>query len=261
MDAARTDTQLTDPGLTELHFHLLPGVDDGPTTMADSLELARAAVADGTSLVVATPHVRPGATIDPLGLPGLVAELRARLAADGIPLELHCGGELAHELVPALGQHELQAIAHGPPGARWLLVEAPFEGIGEDFHLATDELRDRGFGVLVAHPERSADVLLDDGVGLRRELAAGSLAQVNAMSLVGGHGPEVHDAAADLLADGLVSVVSSDAHGPSRPPAMQLARAALRALDAPPETIHALTASGPRRLLARGVGAGARVAA
>jgi protein-tyrosine phosphatase len=246
---------------TELHFHLLPGVDDGPATMADSLELARAAVADGTSIVVATPHVRAGGTLDPLGLPGAVAEVRAHVAALGIPLELHCGGELAHELVPTLGQHELQTIAHGPPGARWLLVEVPFEGIAEDFHLATDELRDRGFGVLLAHPERSADVLLDDGAGLRRELAAGSLVQVNAISLVGGHGEEVRCAAAELLTEGLVSVISSDAHGPSRPPALRLGRAALNALDMSPETIRALTASTPRSLLARGIPAGARLVA
>ena len=42
---------------TDIHFHLLPGVDDGPPTMADSLELAAAAVRDGCSTVVATPHV------------------------------------------------------------------------------------------------------------------------------------------------------------------------------------------------------------
>ena len=42
----------------ELHFHLLPGVDDGPGDMAESVELARLAVADGTSLVTVTPHVR-----------------------------------------------------------------------------------------------------------------------------------------------------------------------------------------------------------
>ena len=40
----------------ELHFHLLPGVDDGPADLASALDLARAAVADGTGLVVCTPH-------------------------------------------------------------------------------------------------------------------------------------------------------------------------------------------------------------
>ena len=42
----------------DLHFHLLPGVDDGPGDMDASLELARRAVADGIGTVVATPHVR-----------------------------------------------------------------------------------------------------------------------------------------------------------------------------------------------------------
>ena len=49
-------------------------------------------------------------------------------------------------MVGRLGQDDLDLVAQGPPGARWLLVEAPFERIGADFHAATDELRDRGFG-------------------------------------------------------------------------------------------------------------------
>ena len=42
----------------DLHFHLLPGVDDGPAEVSDSLELARAALRDRTETVVVTPHVR-----------------------------------------------------------------------------------------------------------------------------------------------------------------------------------------------------------
>jgi protein-tyrosine phosphatase len=255
------DITLADAGAAELHFHLLPGVDDGPEELADSIELARAAVVDGTSIVVATPHVRPGGGVEPLALPGLVAELRARLAAEGVPLEVHCGGELSHELVGVLGQHELQAIAHGRPGARWLLLEAPFEGIGEDFHTAAAELRDRGFGVLIAHPERSADALLDGGAGLARELAAGSLAQLNAMSLVGSYGREVQTAARELIASGRAAVIASDAHGPTRPPALRLARSALLALGSPPQLADDLTLWAPRRLLALGMLSGERVAA
>lgn len=237
----------------ELHFHLLPGVDDGPADMADTLELAREAIADGTSIVVATPHVRDGYAVDTLALPELVANVRTAVADAAIPLEVHCGGELAHELVGRLGQHELQTIAHGPAAARWLLVEAPFEGMEEDFHAATEELRDRGFGIVIAHPERSADALLDGSAGLRRELELGALVQVNAMSLVGSFGDSVRDVAFGLIADGHVSAISSDAHGPTRPPALTLARAALHQVDPTGATAHALTCSGPRRLLVRGV--------
>src|SRR4051794_40532305 len=46
-------------GRADIHFHLLPGVDDGPATLEGSVALARVAVGDGTASVVATPHVRP----------------------------------------------------------------------------------------------------------------------------------------------------------------------------------------------------------
>jgi protein-tyrosine phosphatase len=245
----------------DLHFHLLPGVDDGPTDLADAIELAGAAVADGSRIVVATPHVRPEYVTDVLALGEVACELRAALASEGVPLDVVLGGELGHEMVGRLSQDELEAIAQGPPGARWLLVEMPFEGVGDDFHAATAELRDRGFGALIAHPERSADAVLDRAAGLRRELAAGSLAQITALSLTGAHGAEAGRAAYELIRAGLVAVVASDAHGPTRPPALTAARRALCAHGMPNKLARTLTLSGPHRLLARGIARAERRAA
>jgi len=238
----------------DLHFHLLPGVDDGPADLAASFELARAALAEATATVVATPHVRSDLGLTDAGeIDARVRVLRAALAAARIPLEVRRGGELGHDLVFGMGDHELDLLAQGAPGARWLLVETPFEGIGEDFHAATSELRERGFGVLLAHPERSADAVLDGAAGLRREVAAGSLAQINALSLTGGHGEEARTAAWTLLDGGLAAVVASDAHGPSRPPALGLAWRALVDGGLAPRAADALTATGPRGLLVRGI--------
>ena len=44
--------------MIDLHSHLLPGIDDGPRTLAESVEMARVMAADGVTLVAATPHVR-----------------------------------------------------------------------------------------------------------------------------------------------------------------------------------------------------------
>ena len=240
--------------LVDLHFHLLPGVDDGPADLEESLELARAALHAGTGTVVATPHVRPDlGTTDVRKIVEGVREMRSALAAAGIPLTVECGGELGHELAFDLKPHELELLAQGPPGARWLLVETPFHGIGDDFHAATAELRARGFGVLVAHPERSADAATGDESGLRRELAAGSQAQLNALSLSGGHGKDAHRSAWELLHHGLIDVVASDAHGPSRPPALRMARETLLDGGLAPVAAHALVATAPRELLARGM--------
>jgi protein-tyrosine phosphatase len=243
------------PGMArvDLHFHLLPGVDDGPSSVEESIELAWAAVADGAATVIATPHIRSDFVTDVSELDERLRDLRAALWAERVPLEVRLGGELGHEMVGRLCQRELETVAQGPPGARWLLVEAPFDGIGEDFHAATAELRSRGLGVVVAHPERSADAALHGASGLRRELAAGSLAQVNAMSLAGGHGGDAERAARELVASGLVAVVASDAHGPTRPPALRRAERAMLAQRTPEGVARALTGSATRSLLARGM--------
>jgi protein-tyrosine phosphatase len=157
-------------------------------------------------------------------------------------------------MVSRMRQGELDLLAQGPPERRWVLVETPFHGMGEDFHDATDELRERGYGVLVAHPERSADASLDAAAGLRRELAAGSRAQLNALSLTGQHGDDACGAGWELIAEGLIDVVASDAHGPTRPPAMNLARRTLLEVGVSPRVAEGLTSSGPHRLLASGIG-------
>jgi protein-tyrosine phosphatase len=138
----------------DLHFHLLPGVDDGPTTMDVALELAAAAIAAGTRTVVVTPHVRHDFLTSVRDLPDRVRELRAALAAEGMALDLRCDAELGHDMVGRLRQRDLELITQGPAGGRWLLVETPFELVGAELHTATDELRTRGFGVVLAHPER-----------------------------------------------------------------------------------------------------------
>ena len=165
-------------GRVELHFHLLPGVDDGPPDLATALELAGAAVRDGTRLVTCTPHA---AFVDVAEIPERVRELRAALAEAGIELEVRGGAELAWDDVPALGAAELEAVAQGPPGRRWLLLEAPLPGTGtlDGLQRSARELRDRGFGVLIGHPERSPALAEAPGA-VEALLAAGDRVQVNA---------------------------------------------------------------------------------
>jgi protein-tyrosine phosphatase len=159
----------------ELHFHLLPSVDDGPVDRDEAIELARLAVADGTTLVTVTPHVR-----DLLAL-GILDELAARVRAlaaalrdAGVPLELRTGAELAHEDVGRFGEAELEAIAQGPAGARWVLLEAPlFSADLDGFLAATAEVRARGFGTLIGHPERCAVLMQEPGaVAAERRVGA-----------------------------------------------------------------------------------------
>jgi protein-tyrosine phosphatase len=237
---------------TEIHFHVLPDIDDGPTTVDESLELARQARADGTGTIIATPHVRSDfhTTVD--DLPERVRELQARIDAERIPIALRVGAELGHDMVGRLGQHELDTIAHGPPGARWLLVESPFDGLGDEFAAATAELRDRGFSVVLAHPERAARVLDDGAPGLRSELAAGAVLQVNASSLLGRHGGAAREAGAEL-ARWYPVALASDAHGAWKPPSLSDGMAAAIELGVPVPLASRMADSAPRALLRNGL--------
>lgn len=237
----------------DIHFHILPGVDDGPSSMDDSVALAAAAIEDGTRVVVATPHVRSGFLTDVSDLPDRVRELEERLAREGIGLAVRRGAELGHDMVGRLSQAELESIAQGPPGGRWLLVEMPFVGLGEELTAATDELRDRGFAVVVAHPERARDSAGPTSATVRHELERGSVLQLNAWSLVGRHGPEAFERAHSLLRAGQVGAIASDAHGGRRQPALTLAVAACGQAGVGAHEAWRLVGATPHRLLERGL--------
>ena len=83
----------TVPVVIDLHTHVLPGIDDGPETIEGSLELARAAAATGTRVLVATPHVSWTYPNDAGTIAPLVAQLNARLVAEGV--ELRCAAALS----------------------------------------------------------------------------------------------------------------------------------------------------------------------
>jgi protein-tyrosine phosphatase len=240
------------PGRTDIHFHALPGVDDGPATMEDSLELARLAVRDGTRTVVATPHIRREYLADPSEVRPRVAELQDQLRLEGIPLSVLPGGELDAAMVGSLAHDELDAIAIGPPGARWLLLEAPFDGL-EGLVDAAAELRARGFGIVLAHPERAAGVLTGGCRILRRELAAGCVTQVSASSVTGAHGDEAQLSAWALVDYGLARAVASDAHSARRAPCLEEATDRLLAGGATFATVRRLVDINPRGLVVAGV--------
>jgi protein-tyrosine phosphatase len=237
----------------ELHFHLLPEVDDGPVDLDDAVELARLAVADGTSLVTVTPHVRDLLALGILAeIPARVREVQNALDNARVPLEVRAGAELAHDDVPALGDRALDAIAQGPRGNRWVLIEAPLFGDAPGFLDATAELRARGFGTLIGHPERCEGLMLDDGA-VDRELAAGALLQVNASSLTGRHGADAQAWGLELLRSGKADVIASDAHRVTRPPQLSAALDVLAGTGMPRAELEPLVSAAPRALIAQGI--------
>ncbi len=215
--------------------------------MEESIALAAAAVADGTGTVVVTPHVHPAHITHPTEIHERTSELADQLRRARIPLSLEPGGELDVRMVARLAQHELESIAHGPRGSRWVLLEAPFDGLDERFTEAAAELRHRGFTALIAHPERSSPTP-EAGEILAAELARGSAVQLTASAFTA---VPPSDGALRLLRSAPVAVIASDAHGPHRPPELRDAVAALaRAGERDPASF---AGSIPRALLTHGL--------
>ena len=245
-------------GYTDLHCHLLPAVDDGPDTMAESLAYAAEAVAAGTTTIVATPHVE---AVDVAELSDRVDELKAALAREGIDLDVRRGGELKPFSIPELTDADLELVAHGPPGARWLLYEVPFHGPDDEFVAGAHELRDRGFGLLLAHPERSRGMVDGGGLAVIEGLVAGGAAvAANTGPLVGREGTDRRRAAEHLLNRCVPTVLATDAHAPSRPYTLAMAAEAAERVTGRADRARRLAVEAPARLLADGLSAARRAA-
>jgi len=194
----------------DLHCHILPGIDDGPRTMADSLALAAAAAVGATHTIVATPHVSwewPGNRAATIA--DAVHALNEELRREGIPVEVVAGAEVALSRAAALDASELEALRLG--GGPWLLVECPLTSPAPGTELGLTALRNQGHRILLAHPER-CPLFQREPQRLAALVDAGMLTSVTASAFTGSFGRTVQRFAFELLRQGLVHDVASDAH-------------------------------------------------
>lgn len=198
--------------MIDLHSHILPGLDDGAQTMEDSLQLARAAQADGIRTIAATPHVRSDYPTTPEEMEQGLDHVRAALAEHGVRVSVVAGGEVALDFIPALSRENLARFTLGASG-RYLLVEFPYVGWPLDLEQRVFELLASGLTPVLAHPERNRDVQ-NDPRRLSRAVSTGALVQVTAAALDGRLGRSPRGAAKRLLELGLVHLLASDAHTP-----------------------------------------------
>lgn len=233
----------------DVHCHVLPGVDDGPTDLAESLALCRMLVADGVVDVVASPHQLGPYELDNSGpaIRAALAALQAEIDAAGISLRLHAGADVRidERLVRLIDEGTVLTIGDQ---RRHLLLELPHETFVEPLPVI-EELAARGVQTVMTHPERHRYL-----AGSRRRIAAwldaGAVLQITAGSLVGDFGRQARDEAWRLVDEELVDLVASDAHDSRRrPPRMQQARELLAARYGM-EYARRLTYDNPRQVLA-----------
>lgn len=194
----------------DLHAHVLPGLDDGPSTLADAVALVRAAEAAGISKIVATPHVSPRYPTEPAAIEHAARALRSALDADGVRVEIVAGAEVAIDRLDALTDADLAALHLGD--GPWILLESPLGGgaLG-DIEPVVSALQAGGHRILLAHPERSP-MFQRDPEQLDRLVSSGVLTSVTASAFCGSFGSRVQRSVVRLAREGLVHNVSSDMH-------------------------------------------------
>src|SRR5258708_15303818 len=141
--------------MIDLHCHFLPGIDDGAQTLADGIALAQAAVADGITYSVMTPHIDPGryqntrSTIETA-----FRDFRLALRKARVPLHIGMAAEvrLSPDIVALLSQNELAFLGE-LDGHRIMLLEFPHSHIPPGADKLIERLLKERIKPLIAHPE------------------------------------------------------------------------------------------------------------
>src|SRR4030043_224578 len=207
--------------MIDIHSHILPGLDDGPQTMEESIQMCRIAYQDGIRTIVATPHTLNGvyqngksiilSKVEELNnalsnseLPAFAETLRAgrRTQNSELPLKILPGSDV-HLCETTLQQVDQgEAITIGD-GGKYIMIEFPSQAIPYQGERVLFQLLGRGLIPIISHPERNLEIGKRPG-RYYEIIKMGCLGQVTAMSLTGEFGPKVRQWAEKLLKSWLV---------------------------------------------------------
>jgi len=204
--------------MIDIHSHILPGMDDGASDIAESLAMAKIALNDGIHTIIATPHILNG--IYPNSRSEILAstgDLRDALAKEQIKSDLFPGSEAHLNLGMTEKIFSGEAVTLND-NKRYLLLELPFHSIPPGAKQEIFQLQLKGITPILAHAERNYGFQqhfeqLYDFVGM------GCLVQITAMSITGDSGREARLCAQKMLECRLAHIIATDAHSIAhRPP-------------------------------------------
>lgn len=210
--------------MIDLHTHILYDLDDGASTLEESLEMARIAAADGIHTIAATPH-SPASIASRHYSPTLIVQrldqLRAALQSEGIGLNVVEGTEIAYDggIVEQLRRGDL--LTYG--SSRAILLELSSNRIPPTLENALFNLQVAGYRIVLAHPERIVEVQQDPNL-LIPLIERGVCMQITASALVGEQGRHLQQVCETFLSHAMVHIIASDTHSTSsRPPKLAAA--------------------------------------
>ena len=204
--------------IVDIHCHILPGLDDGPSSWEESVGMVRVACSNNIKKIVATPHWIQGTSWQPK--PDTVFEyvmkINELLETEEIDVEILPGMEIGinENLFKLLEQGEIITLAN----TNNILIEIPFMSLPLGLEEIIFELVSNGYKPILAHPERNKD-LQSEPRRILDLIDRGAFVQITAGSLCGYWGDYARDCSIEFVKSDAVFVVASDGHSvDSRPP-------------------------------------------
>lgn len=199
----------------DIHCHILPGLDDGAPDLEESLRMLQLAKADGIVGIVATPHIMDG-VYDNTKEIVVESVTKLREKTNGIPLYIGADIRISRGLLHRVENRELPLIND----KTYILLELPTYSLPPISALVNivNSLKMEKITPIITHPERNV-VLLDNFKIMEELIQHGAIFQVTAMSIMNKFGRGVQRAALEMIKEGYVHAVASDAHDTrNRPP-------------------------------------------
>lgn len=196
--------------IIDIHSHILPGVDDGAKTEQDSINMGIAAVEEGITKIVATPHHKNRTYDNYKGeIIYHVSVLNDLMAANNIPLTILPGQEVRiyGEVLEDYEKGEILTVHQ----SKYVLIEFPTSSVPKYANKLFYDIQLAGLIPVIVHPERNRELL--ESPDLMYELIRnGALSQVTAASLVGKFGKQIGKFSQELIEYNLTHFIASDAH-------------------------------------------------
>jgi len=247
--------------MIDLHSHILHGLDDGPETMDESIQMCWMSYRDGVRTIVATPHTlngeyqnnrstilakvkelsdaikksgvkssEPGADpstrlpfeLSPLSFPPKIDPMTRQPNDPVTELKILPGADV-HLSDEIVHQLDEEEVMTVGDGKKFLILELPFHTIPFRAEDILFQLMAKGITPIISHPERNLEITRKPK-RYYEMIRMGCFGQVTAMSLAGGFGAKIKGFAEKLLKKRLVHFIASDAHSvDGRPPILSTA--------------------------------------
>ncbi|QHS23485.1 tyrosine protein phosphatase [Virgibacillus sp. MSP4-1] len=197
--------------MIDIHCHILPNLDDGSKSVAESMKMAQKAAKDGIYTIVATPHHLDG-RYNNTGheVEVAVQALNEALEDENIPVTIVPGHEtrINGDMVERLERNEILPLN---AASKYVFVELPSNHVPHYTNQLFFDMQVAGYTPVIVHPERNS-ALIQKPDQLYSLVKSGALTQVTAASATGKFGKKIQKFTKDILEANLTHFVASDAH-------------------------------------------------